>query len=403
MRKVSNKTNSGGTIQLQTTDASLEDLFKQAEIHYNKDITPSDTVGRIASNEFKINLINEVLYDADGNNATTYDQLKGSGSIVFEIKDFSFEYIRPEGSTIPTKVEVKTQVLEKSGLTYTFGGSITIPNKILKYIKSYEIQPIRIVVPIMGVPVPIIIKNKLKISPSFILDGKFELDFTDNTLYTIGAKYESGSWSSINISAPAGNSTKPLKSKFKWKVNSELMVNVEIESKPYGSDFLKSTIGCDYGLKMYVDTTQNPDYKLNLGGQFKAGIKSTFFGNNLFDYNYIYDFPEVLFLQGNFNDSLAWLTNDSSKVWKLTSCPGNPCTINETVTYFINGTSQTISGFNTVNCNYNFGETWTLNDFNAHGGSSRYRLDQLSATKIIWTDIDPTSSMYNVVYTYTPQ
>jgi len=135
LRKVTGKSNVGGKIQLQTIDASLEDLFKQCNIHYSKGITPADTTGRITNTEFTINLVDEVLYDADGNNSTTYDQLKSSGAIIFELKDFTFEYIRNEASPLPSKVEIKTQVLDKSNLTCSFGGSVTIPNKILKLIK----------------------------------------------------------------------------------------------------------------------------------------------------------------------------------------------------------------------------------------------------------------------------
>jgi hypothetical protein len=80
LRKVKTISISGDIATLTTDEAALNDALKTANIHIKRQVAP-EVVSDRASSFTKT--FDEVLFDADGNTATTYDRVRLEGSAAF--------------------------------------------------------------------------------------------------------------------------------------------------------------------------------------------------------------------------------------------------------------------------------------------------------------------------------
>jgi hypothetical protein len=105
LRKVVNTSNSGGEMIVETADATLEEAIAQGEVNFSQSLDPGDIQDStlvagttlnmspevVEGMSFNYNLNNVILYDADGNTGTTYDQVKANGRVALNT-DINFSY-----------------------------------------------------------------------------------------------------------------------------------------------------------------------------------------------------------------------------------------------------------------------------------------------------------------------
>ena len=83
LRRVERISHQGDTWQIITKQAALTDALKNATIHIEQTLQPNapQDAASVRANNFTVPL-NYILYDADGNNSTLYDQVRMNGSSV---------------------------------------------------------------------------------------------------------------------------------------------------------------------------------------------------------------------------------------------------------------------------------------------------------------------------------
>ena len=82
LRKITNIQKSKGEYEFTTIEVPLTEAFEELDVDYTKLYTATDTgVKRTNGLEFNIPFPNILIYDADGNSGTTYDQIRLNGSL----------------------------------------------------------------------------------------------------------------------------------------------------------------------------------------------------------------------------------------------------------------------------------------------------------------------------------
>ncbi len=190
-----------------TKNAVLEDIVREAVISNYTSLLPSQvrsftglqgvsrSVNSTQDFNFKLNFNNVVLYDYDGNSATTDDQIIANGSVNFDagfdfdlsIKNFKLENLMFQ------------QILNESS-------DITIGSNLLGMAASYKVKiaeyslaPVVIGVIPTFPPIPLIITPKIEIDAGVNLTKANPLSFRvrQDMVLNGGIKYNNNSWTPI--------------------------------------------------------------------------------------------------------------------------------------------------------------------------------------------------------------
>jgi hypothetical protein len=200
LRKVTNITGTGGQIVVETTQATLEEAIEIGSINFSQRLTPSDIAATylrksvklqtVAADGFFLN-IDGILYDEDGDEDTTNDQITAKGSISFNPQfDFGFSinnwhlththFIYTATTTVTLAIETRVSLFE-------------LERKI--EIARFLMQPITVFIgwfPVVIVPV---LKVEVGINGEVSLGITTELSREE--ISTAGLRYDHGNWSPV--------------------------------------------------------------------------------------------------------------------------------------------------------------------------------------------------------------
>lgn len=240
LRKVTAITTTNGNLICTTEQASLTDAIIKADVQYSKTFTDNDIIREDTSGidisglhrplnpqglsfnfSYKI-----VVYDADGSNQTTYDQVYIEGDMKIE-PTFNFE-LKIDGSTVK---KLLTSISIKNTNNIKAESKVTLASLSKEVVlKTFELEPFTI--PIFGVPVPI---AKQWIAIVIGVDGNLSARITTgaqnvNTV-NAGIDYENNTWNTINT-IDNNFTLQPITLEGAARVEPWLQIRYEI--RPYG-------------------------------------------------------------------------------------------------------------------------------------------------------------------------
>ena len=291
LRTVTSISQNGGQITFQTQQATLEDAIQDGEFRVSMPLTPSDLesasalvkglsiqqIEKAATGDgfnFIVNMNNVILYDVDGNELTTGDQIIANGKISFNL-DFDFyvkiDSLQLKGLSFSTTVTDRVEI----DITASTGIEFIAEKELARYIFT----PITIFVG----PVPIIITPILVLVVGF--DGSITVGLTT------GIVQEARLTSGLEFDGDTENWT-PIsdhKNDFFYTLPSPtLACSFKVYAGPRLGFYLYGVAGPDFTLEGYLklDVTplQNQLWVLYGGLQAKAGVTFGVLGKNIANY-----------------------------------------------------------------------------------------------------------------------
>lgn len=288
LRKVTCVSSSGGQVIVQTTQATIEDAIKSGTLRLQRTITSADlppqsfTTGiallppPAGAEQGQLYFeIEKVLYDHDGDEETTNDQVKATGTLLLdisyefdiEVEDFSLQ----ELSFIGTADE--TTDLQISA-TY----EVSLVDKEFK-IYRHTLSPFTAY---LGGFFPVTITPVLTIRVG--MDGNVHVGVTTGVTQEasleVGATFENDSWQNTGEYSNTFDYNPPTLS---------AGLNLKVFTGPSLSLLIYGVIGpeikIDFYLELEADLWSSPWWVLYGGLEAQAGIKIEVFGHLLADYS----------------------------------------------------------------------------------------------------------------------
>ncbi len=291
LRKISSIIKSGTLYNILTTEVTLTEAFKNLHI----DFTTSAPSFTITSPEV-------ILYDVDGNNNTSFDQLKVSVNsgllpkfhIKVDINNFTLEYAKLDGNFEGT---LNTLI--------TSGGSI---GSVSKKINIYS-QPIGLFT-IPGTPIVIAAVLRVSLGASGSINIEIVASDTKTTNVNSYIEYKSNNWDKGYV--------KTMDNQFVFSglngiASAKIYVEPAIDFKLWGSNWAKGSITTQGYIKATGQLLPTPDCELKAGISAGAEANLTFFGWTFASASYpdIFDFSKILFTCSTPNTQLPTVSTTS--------------------------------------------------------------------------------------------
>lgn len=241
LRKITSITISNGNEICTTDQATITDAITNGDIKFTKTFTDNDIIGQDTSgvdisalersaktqNLSFIFPYKKIMYDADGNNQTTNDQIYFQGEIDLE-PTFDFELQIKDGKVQKLLIELTLKNTNK----INFESKTTLASLSKEFVlTTFYLEPFTIPGP-FGFPIPI---AKQWIAIVIGVDGNISARITSgaqniNTLNS-GVDYENGTWNTINT---LQNSFTLLPLTFEGAATIEPWLMARYEIRPYG-------------------------------------------------------------------------------------------------------------------------------------------------------------------------
>ncbi len=279
-----------GQYTVKTSQAAITDLIQEGSIELETPLTVSD-IRSIEYNYDGIQLdpsclkkpnetqfawnIKSVLYDHDGNSATTSDQLRLEGTLncdwnIFVKIDISFfQGLKEVNCGFSSSENLNLRLV--AGLEYSLERNITL--------FTINFTPITVMVG----PVPVVFTPQLKVKAG--IDGYANASVTSeisqSLSFNAGMKYvKNQGWSTYKTLNKSFSFTPP---QLNMNVGAGFFIKPELTVKIYG------VVGPYANMKLYgrieADLMQTPWWKIYCGLNMGAGAKAEVFSKVLFDIN----------------------------------------------------------------------------------------------------------------------
>lgn len=379
LRKITNIQKTGTTYTFTTVEVPLEEAFKELHVDYTKSFTTADTAKRVSSTSFAVDLTDYVLYDVDGNDNTTADQLKLNENIevtpsfrfAVDISNFKLQYALVEGNF--------QTIIDQS---LTAGGTV---GSLSKEVNIFE-KPLA-AYPLPGLPFLVVVPN---LSVNLGAEANIDISVTASQKITSDVKayveYKNQNWNK--------NFTQSLQTTYNFSgingnASAKVYVEPAIDFKLYNSDWAKGSVTAQGYLKAAGSLLPTPDCELKAG--LSAGIEANlqFFGWNFADVSYpeIFDYSKVIYTCNNASnppvaDFSASQTNinTGSSINFTDLSSGSPTSWSWT---FQGGTPSTSTAQNpTVQYNTAGTYTVTLTATNANGNNTETKTAYIVVTTL---------------------
>ena len=308
LRKVSSVTSTNGLIIIATQPATLEETIQQGALHISRHLTPSDIETSMSrdgvtlqtraitgiDDSFFIEINDVVLYDGDGNPATTSDQIKVNGSIEIasdfdfslEIRDWKLEELTMIHSTTETAqlefvTEIEVSLIEKEA-----------------ELARYYLTPIPVLVGI----VPVVFQPVLTVSVG--IDGDVHVGVTTSVTQEVtlaaGLKYEDNAWNPVNDFSNIFSLNPPTLS---TSLDMKGYAGTQVALLLYG--ITGPYVEVNAFLKLEADIFATPWWELYGGLEVPAGVKMEIFSHTIADYETIIISYQIPLAQANQANTVA--------------------------------------------------------------------------------------------------
>jgi alpha-tubulin suppressor-like RCC1 family protein len=304
-----NAATSAGQSIITTIGATIEQAFQQISFQTDVSLTPQD-----------IPIVDKVLYDADGNLNTTFDQVVANG-------DISLSPIFHLGLTI--------QNFHLQNLTFSITGQETASLSIssgteLSTKKQYDFPPI--ILGAIPTPIgPIVPELTFYVGVDGSLHAGVSTGITDTFSMTTGVRYDQGQWGNIASQDNSFTYTPPT---FSTNLNAKGYVGTNLSFMVDGVAGPHAEI--EAYLRLAADPLANPTWTLYGGLSGKAGVAIDIFSivtasynADLFDFETIIAPPPTVDVKVNGSDGPVNLTTQDTFTVSWTSTNANSCISSE--------------------------------------------------------------------------
>lgn len=275
--------------------ASLNEAFKQLEFDY--DFVDTST----SSANFRTGPLINVNFQ---NNNSLLNGVKINGVLRINFESIKLQYTKKANSLKPEKVLIEAK-LNTQGSSIEIENSSTSAVQLLseKTLATFPLPPITIVVPVLGVPIPVKFTQKivLKWLP-FTLNARAKWNCLPVTTATLGVKYEQGNFANTSIYSIIASSIQPSANDF--DLSASVIAKLTLfkpvyEIAPYNLEVLKGYFEVPNDFELTVQTA-SPNYELKYKLDVQGGIKMKFWDGVDQDYNINGNVLSKTILQGNF-------------------------------------------------------------------------------------------------------
>lgn len=280
IRKVTSVSVSGNIITLQTSQASMANVFKSGKIDFTMDM--SDMHLRTTGTGFTYDFNATTLWqDANLNVKVVNGQLNLNPNWFFDFRfnnnGISYFELSSKDGTLNGNIT----------LNVTTAAAVTLLNK-EKTIEIYSKSDIKWIT-VGSVLVPIVIKMDLNLVGTLSANVSSainrQLTFNYSNTFNVGAKYQNNEWQGIYDFAPNNSiSMNPITGKAGLSVNVNIVPRLDI--KIMGVVGPNASIGLNNELKGNI-ASPSLDWDFNYDAWIKStiGIKATILDFNIADYN----------------------------------------------------------------------------------------------------------------------
>lgn len=217
LRRVTAVRSVGTQTIVKTAPAALEDAIEQARVEFNQALKPesiqqaalaagvSTPVTAVGASEpaFHLELQKVVVFDADGNSATTGDQVIASGSL--DVKPtISFRWETRQDATPVIKFAINAEQRAELNLEAKLAKDSL---KAEKELARYILTPITVMVGIL--PVVFVPEVTISVSANGQVQVGVKTGITEDATVTAGAEYAGGQWTPIAQYTPQFTFTPP--------------------------------------------------------------------------------------------------------------------------------------------------------------------------------------------------
>lgn len=309
LRQITQKQKISDQYIFQTVDVSLSEAFEELNVSYSQTFTPGDTLtGKAEDVRFNVDFPDVVIYDVDGNESTTADQVKLSGSISFvpkidvivNISQFQLQHAKVEGAF---ETELSSSL--------TVGGSIGL---ISGTITVYQMPLTPFTLP--GTPIVIVPFLRVKLGASGSASISIEGTVSNNNTVSAFLEFNNGAWLT-GYSRNMNNSYEF--SGLTGTVNAKGYVEPGIDFKFFGSNWAKGSVTTQGYLKFKADLIPDPTCTLKAGVSAGVNAKLQIFGTGFgaAAYPELFSHEELLFTcsdTGTSNPPIAAFTASSTSI-----------------------------------------------------------------------------------------
>lgn len=295
LRKVISVSSNGNSLSMQTSQATIDDVFNNATIQFNTDISESSRMANPVTQRTQVNYMrqgvsfnenglgydfsNTVLYD-DGNATFTIT----NGNATFD-PNFSFnaDYSFLGGLEFLEFKADNAELLINCDFDVTVAGSLSLPEfsqTLIDYDKYLSF-------PVAGVPVVVVINTQLvaELNANIDTNVTWLSSWTNTFGVTTGVKYENDNWTG-NFDL---NSDLLLNSMdFGGQVNiaQNLTITPKASLKFYGviGPYCQPELTEDFNFNV-ASPSLDWDAELKAGLNLTTGVDITVFGNTLADFS----------------------------------------------------------------------------------------------------------------------
>jgi hypothetical protein len=249
-----------GEAVLTTKPAALTDAIKNANINIKQTIQPNEVTER--ANAFSYQMANIVLFDADKNAATTYDQVRvwGSGSFT---------------PTMTMDIDINNGNLSyfnfntdfQNTITENFKAGGTLPFNVSQVIYNQELTAITIWVgwfPIVVTP-----SVEVKVGANGQVTATVQAAYTNNANLGAYIRYQNGAWTNGSYKSMTNTFTY---SGITANLNANGWVRPSLTCKLYGSDNARASVFAQGDL--LLNASLAPTQTCSLKGGVSAGANA---------------------------------------------------------------------------------------------------------------------------------
>lgn len=284
LKKITGVTNNGSNSTFTTENATFEDAFINLSVDFSRQLTFGDVSGSnnlkkgvnvksVNGEGFFVEADNVILWDGDGNPATTEDQIKANGSFFMDPivnLDFKIRRRRLEDLYFSLKNNQSTDLT-------VFVGSEIMPREVEISLTRITMNPICIqagLVPIIIIPV-----LEVTLGAKIGVNLRVQTEASQSSTLEYGVQYQNGSWEPISHAEMSFSYQPP-------------QLSASAEVKGYFGPQLNLLI---YGIagpytdanafmKLGADVFATPWWTLYGGAEVGVGVQVDFLGKSLADF-----------------------------------------------------------------------------------------------------------------------
>lgn len=293
LRRVANVIIEGNTITLETIQATMEDVFDNAQFSFSSNISPESRSSGLVSESVHYNYlaegvsVSDVGLVFDFSNTNIYQD----GPLSFKITDgtatfnpnFTFDFDFEDGNLEYFQFRADDASLTiDCGLQLATSGTVNLLNG-EKTLVDYD----RYVTFFAGiVPVVIVINTKLvaELNVNATAEISFSSGFINQSIVDVGATYSNGTWDGI-FNTSNSFDPKPLDASNTISINQGLVITPKISTQIYS--ILGPYVSPEMTENFNIAVNPNSgdwDAQLKTGLHPKIGVEAEIFGDNLLDF-----------------------------------------------------------------------------------------------------------------------